>query len=306
MNKNVTLYIFFNFLLSPFLLYTNDKQEKFKIIEHLHELPLDIQHHIAGFVLLNSIKSWNPWDKSAQHRDELLKTALHVARTNPEFSYVIIDKILHNMELIRKNPNFFTHFFKEPFRKHKCYQDLYRYFTSKDYREMFDDRLTENRVLIDSVCYNNSFLVARKLREGYSPNIIDRSSRHTLLNIATKNGSLAIVNQLLAAGAYVDAQNPFNKQTPLMAAVQYHEYNIARSLLEHQADPNAQDHQQKMPFQRAHGQRMKQLLVRYGSAIPHCLACRNRYLHQLQPEQTPPKLQKRPKNNFYQQQKIFS
>lgn len=76
--------------------------------------------------------------------------------------------------------------------------------------------------------------LAKAVQEKDSHGMLDRS---TALHVAAEKGHPDIAEDLLAAGADVNARD-FVKQTPLMAAARAGEMHVVKFLLEKGADPN--------------------------------------------------------------------
>jgi uncharacterized protein len=80
------------------------------------------------------------------------------------------------------------------------------------------------------------------LDAGVSPDLIGGGEKNSLLDAAVSGRNAAVVQLLLARGANVNYNHPFDG-TALHTAVRIADYAMAALLLEHGADPHLRDHQ---------------------------------------------------------------
>jgi ankyrin repeat protein len=71
-----------------------------------------------------------------------------------------------------------------------------------------------------------------------TPAVIDFTGGMTPMMFAARQGNLAAVAALVAAGANVNQQNPGDKSTPMLVATVNGQFDIAMYLLQHGGDPN--------------------------------------------------------------------
>jgi len=99
---------------------------------------------------------------------------------------------------------------------------------------------------------------------------IDDINNVVLLSAAVRNGHLKIVEAMLKLGADVQASNPERQASLLHLAAGNKMHNVAKLLIEHKADLNAEDNGQKTPLhyavQNGDGE-MVTLLLSHGAIL---------------------------------------
>jgi hemoglobin len=97
-------------------------------------------------------------------------------------------------------------------------------------------------------------IVELLLKNGANPNLLDRGRHTPLYSVANgcpSPAGSAIVRALAKAGADVNAAAGVTRSTPLHMAARRGHTEIARTLLELGADPNARDNKRATPLERA-------------------------------------------------------
>lgn len=100
--------------------------------------------------------------------------------------------------------------------------------------------------LFHAVESGHAGIVRALLDHGANPNTRTTTHMTSPLMSATISGRVAIVQMLLDAGATVHDRNIFG-HTALLLAVHFNEPEIIRMLMQHGADPHAQDHEGNSP-----------------------------------------------------------
>lgn len=100
--------------------------------------------------------------------------------------------------------------------------------------------------LFHAVESGHAGIVRALLDHGADPNTRTTNHKTSPLMSATISGRVVIVQMLLDAGATVHDRNIFG-HTALLLAVHFNEAEIIRMLMEHGADPLAQDHEGNSP-----------------------------------------------------------
>jgi ankyrin repeat protein len=99
-------------------------------------------------------------------------------------------------------------------------------------------RISTPATALRNYAYAGDIAQVRKLLlEGVDPNVADEYHR-TALSLAAEQGHLAVVEVLLAGGAWVDPHEDYDTyETPLMVAVTSGHLEIVKKLVEAGANP---------------------------------------------------------------------
>lgn len=87
----------------------------------------------------------------------------------------------------------------------------------------------------------------RHVESGFDVNVIDEEDGYTALLLASESGQRGVVEELVMAGAYLDAKDSFGR-TPLYAAAVAGHKDVVEALGRAGADANASDDDGRTPF----------------------------------------------------------
>lgn len=239
MCRNLYLLLFFH---GTFPVAMQSQVTTTSLAKAISTLSFDLQHHIVGFVLVNSINNWHPLQPyNRQHEKELLCTALSFARINPMFKASILMALVENPALIHYRLNTLKkqimHAPKIHCQQAIDYQNVLDYLDEHKaaLQKSFTTALQQGQHLITAVQKNQESQVEELFEEGAQANVCNKFG-YGALHIAARLGNTKIGRLLLEHDADINAREKNSENTPLMEATQAHNPKFINLLLTYGAD----------------------------------------------------------------------